>query len=135
MVAAGRSYGSPSISSMIQWCETPRPSARLPSHTACTDSACANRLPMMIPCLRQCDRMAGLNRDDRGADLDARRDLADDRSHRQRVELVGDLGDPDRGEANVVGPLGRGAETLDLRRVAGPLRTHRHPDPHPAPVT
>ena len=40
MVAAGRSYGSPSISSMIQWCETPRPSARRPSHTACTDSAC-----------------------------------------------------------------------------------------------
>ena len=28
------------MSSITQWCETPRPRARRPPHTACTDSAC-----------------------------------------------------------------------------------------------
>jgi hypothetical protein len=84
--------------------------------------------------LCQGDRMTGLHRNDRRADLDARRLRPDDRGRRQGVELVGDLGDPDRRETGLVRPACVGAQTVDLRAVATPLRADDHPDAHPAPL-
>ena len=49
--------------------------------------------------------MTGLDRDDRGADLDALGHLADDRDRGHGVEIAGDLRDPHRGEAGAVGRL------------------------------
>ena len=37
---AGRSYGRPSMSSTIQWCDGPSPSVKRPPHTAWFESAC-----------------------------------------------------------------------------------------------
>ena len=52
--------------------------------------------------LCQGDGMPGLYRDDGRANLDARRLGRDDRGRRQRVEVVGDLRDPDGREASSV---------------------------------
>jgi hypothetical protein len=84
--------------------------------------------------LRQGDRMPRLDRDDGRADLDARRLGPDDRGGRQRVEVVGDLGYPDGGEAGLVRPPRIGAEPIDLYPVAAPFRADHHPDAHPAPL-
>jgi hypothetical protein len=54
--------------------------------------------------LGQGDRVAGLHRHDGGADLDAGRRGADHGGGGQRVELVGDLRDPDGGEAGLFRP-------------------------------
>ena len=54
--------------------------------------------------LRERDRMPRLDGYDRGADLDAVRLDADDRGRGERVEVVGDLRDPDRRQAGVLGP-------------------------------
>ena len=42
--------------------------------------------------------MAGLDRNDRRSDLDAVGDLPEQRDGRHRVEVAGDLGDPERRE-------------------------------------
>ena len=57
--------------------------------------------------LRESDRVPGLHRHDRGADLDAVGLHADDRGRGERVELVGDLRDPHGRQAGVLGPARR----------------------------
>ena len=62
------------------------------------------------------DRVTRLHRHHRGADLDAGGLGTDERGGRERVEVVGDLRDPHRGEAGVLGPAGvaRSRSTLVL---------------------
>ena len=80
--------------------------------------------------LREGDRVARLHGDHGGADLDAGRLEADERGRGEGVELVGDLGHPDRCEAGLLGPPGVGAEAVDLGGVAAPLGPDHHPDAH-----
>ena len=109
------------MSSMIQWCETPRPKRE----AAFADGLVGQRL------LGQDNRMPRLQGDDGRPDLDARRGRADERGRRHDVELVGDLGRPDRVQAGLVGPAGVGLELLHLGGVAAAvgahLQTHAHP--------
>jgi hypothetical protein len=81
--------------------------------------------------LGQRDRVPGLDRHDRGADLDAAGLGADQGGGGERVELVGDLRDPDRGEPGLLGPPAVGPQPLHLGRVAPPLRADHHTDAHP----
>ena len=80
--------------------------------------------------LGQRDRMPGLHRHNGGADLDARRLEADQGDRGQRVELVGDLWDPHRGQTRFLGPPCVGPHALDLGGVAPSLGADHETDPH-----
>ena len=74
--------------------------------------------------LRHRDGMTGLDRDDRGADLDALGHLADDRDRGHGVEVAGDLRDPHRGEPGLIGGLDVGHQPRQAaRRVRAPCRS------------
>ena len=64
--------------------------------------------------LGQGDGVPGLDGHDRRPDLDLRRDRSRDRCRRHRVELVWDLGDPDRVQPGLLGPARVGPQSLDL---------------------
>ena len=81
--------------------------------------------------LGQRDRVPRLHRHDRGADLDAGGLRAHQRGRGEGVEVVGDLRDPHRRQAGLLGPAGVGAQAVHLGAVPAPLRTQHHPDPHP----
>ena len=55
--------------------------------------------------LRHDERMATLDRNDRCADLDAIGHLAEKRDGRHRVEVTGNLGNPERRETVALGSL------------------------------
>ncbi len=76
------------------------------------------------------DRVARLDRDHRGADLDPGGPGPDEGCGRQRVEVVGDLRYPERRESGVLGPLGVVQHPLHLGGVAAPLGADHHADPH-----
>ena len=80
--------------------------------------------------LRERDRMARLHGHDRGADLDAIGHRAHERRRGERVEVVGDLRDPDRREPGLLGPSGVRLQPLDLRAVPAALRAEHHSDAH-----
>ena len=84
---------------MIQWCDTPRPRASRPSHTAWVDSACwASAIGW-----RGCTGTTAVP-------ISMRRRLGADQGHGgEGVELVGDLGDPHRSQPGLLGPPGVGA--------------------------
>ena len=109
------------MSEMIQWCETPSPSAKRPSHTAWMESACwANTMG--------CRGWRGTMAVPTSIRVVA---APSERGSRHHVELVGDLGRPDRVQAGLVGPPGIGLQLLHLGGVAAPVRTHLETDPHP----
>ncbi len=74
--------------------------------------------------------MRGLNRNDRRPDLDPSGRRADQSRRGQRVELVGNLGNPHRGESGIVRPPGVLAHPLDLGAVATPLGSDHQADAH-----
>ena len=81
--------------------------------------------------LRHRDRMTGLDRDDRGADLDALGHLADDRDRGHGVEVAGDLRDPHRGEAGLIGRLDVGHQPRQpIGAVALLVGADHQPDAH-----
>jgi hypothetical protein len=84
---------------------------------------------------RQCllhegDGMTGLHRHDRGADLDPGGLGPDQGRGGERIELVGDLGDPDRRQPGLLGPHRVAAHAIDLRPVPTPLGPDHHADAH-----
>jgi hypothetical protein len=76
------------------------------------------------------DRVPGLDRHHRRADLDPRRLGPNEGGSGQGVELVGDLRDPDGGQARLLRPAGVAEEPLDLRPVTGSLRADHQADSH-----
>ena len=84
------------MSSTIQWCDGPRPSVKRPSHTAWVDSACCAIATGWRVWM-------GMHR---GAELDPRRRPAHERDRGQGVEVVRDLGHPDRREPGSLGRFG-----------------------------
>ena len=70
--------------------------------------------------LGQGDGVAWLHRHHRRPDLDAGGGGRHHGRRGQRVELVGDLGDPDRGESRLLGPLGVRLQAGHLGRVHRP---------------
>ena len=72
--------------------------------------------------LRHRDRVAGLDRHHRGAELDARRRAAHQRDGGERVEVVRDLRHPDRGEARPARPPRRRRRAARPCRGTGPSR-------------
>ena len=105
---------------MIQWWETPRPTARRPSQTAWTDRMCWARA-------MGCRGWTGTT-----AVPISMRDVsvADHGGGGEGVELVGDLRDPDGGQAGLLGPAGVGQEPLHLGPVAAPLGADHQADAH-----
>ena len=81
--------------------------------------------------LRHGDRMTGLDRQDRGPQLDPLGRAPHQRDHGERVEVAGDLGHPDRGEAGLLGRLGVGDQLRDLVAIPPSLRADHQADPHP----
>ncbi len=105
---------------MIQWCETPRPRDRRPARHRLDGQGL----------LGQGDGVAWLDRHDGGADLDAGGLRRHHGGRRQGVEVIGDLGDPHRGQAGLLGPPGIGPQPFDLGGVAASLRPDHHADAH-----
>ena len=120
--APGCSYGRPSMSSTIQWCDGPRPSVNRPSHTAWFASACCAiatgcRVWIGITAVPSSIRaVVAAHEGDRG----------------EGVEVVRDLRDPDRREAGLLGRLGVGHEPRDLLAVAALFGADHQADPHRA---
>ena len=83
---------------MIQWCDGPD-AEREPARAR---DLGGQRL------LRHDEWMAGLDRDDRCSDFNALGDLAEERDGRHRVEIAGNLGDPERRETLALGGLSVG---------------------------
>ena len=81
--------------------------------------------------LGQGDRMAGLDRHHRSADLDATGRRGRPGGRGEGVELVGDLGDPHGGQTGLLGPAGIGLEPLHLAPVAAPLGADHQADRAP----
>ena len=80
--------------------------------------------------LRHRDRMARLDRQDGGAELDPLRRAPEQRDHREGVEVARDLRHPDRGEPALLCRLGVGDQRRDLGPVPAQLRADHQADPH-----
>ena len=79
--------------------------------------------------LRHGNRMPRIGRHDGGAELDPRRHLAGERGRRQRVQTPRDVGQPSRGEAEVLGLPRVRQERVDV--CAQPTRvTDEHSQSH-----
>jgi hypothetical protein len=83
---------------MTQWWDTPSPTASRPSHTACTDRICWARAMGW----RGCTGTTAVPISIRLVSA------ADDGGGGEGIELVGDLGDPDRRQTGLLGPAGVG---------------------------
>ena len=100
------------MSSTIQWCDGPSPSVNRPSHTAWVDSACC----AMATGWRVWIGITAV------PELDARGRPAHERDRGERVEVVGDLRHPDRGEAGLPRRPRRRRRAAPPSRGSGPAR-------------
>ena len=106
---------------MTQWCDTPRPSASRPPHTACTDSACWARAIGWRGC-------TGTT----AVPISMRLVSAPMRAAAVRASnSSGIWGTHTDDEPGLLGPPRVGAQPLDLGGVAAPLRADHHADAHP----
>src|SRR5262249_40018139 len=74
--------------------------------------------------------MAGLDRQDRGPELDPPGRPPHERDRGQRVEVPGDLGHPDRAEASLLGRFGVGDELRHLVAMPSSLWADHQADAH-----
>jgi hypothetical protein len=80
--------------------------------------------------LRHGNRVAGLDRQHGGSELDPPRRAAHERDHGEGVEVAGHLRHPDRREAGRLGRFGVGDELRHLVAVASLVRADHQADAH-----